>query len=294
MGRLGKPAPVSHAVSAFAAAVFIVGGVVVAYQLVVGLDLVTGREVHAGDRLTEEWREKGHNGGRTLACQACYEGADLPGGSQTVALVPKGRDGGARQRHFAHPPGMAPPAGRPSPESLWHAEGKLALRGWAANQGFTAWVEAWTSDGRRRSDVDVLIPGGRRLAIELQRGEMSDAEWIARHQDYAQAGITDLWLWHPDTRVPLVVFRHGQPGWRFDLEARKTGQIYARPGRAAARTLPQQAPCQAVHWPPCPADELAVAWMPLGSVRLTPLGIEPSPETVGELEQLAALVDREL
>jgi hypothetical protein len=33
---------------------------VTADMLVVGLDLVTGREVHAGDRRTEEWR-KGHN-----------------------------------------------------------------------------------------------------------------------------------------------------------------------------------------------------------------------------------------
>jgi Competence protein CoiA-like family len=89
---------------------------------------------------------------------------------QVLALVPKGRDGGARQRHFAHPPGMAPPAGRHSPESLWHAEGKQALRGWAADQGFMARVEAWTFDGRRRSDVEVRMPGGRRLAIELQLG----------------------------------------------------------------------------------------------------------------------------
>jgi hypothetical protein len=274
--------------------VLIVGGVVVADLLVVGLDLVTGREVHAGDRRTEEWREKGHNGDRTLVCQACYEGADLPDGPQAIALVPKGRDGESRQQHFSHPPGMAPAGGRHSPESLWHAEGKLALRRWAADQGFRARVEAWTADGRRRSDVEVLMPGGRRLAIELQRGEMSDAEWIARHEDYARAGITDLWLWHPDTRVPLVVFRHGQPGWRFDLEARKLGLIHARPGRAAAWTLPQQARCQAVHWPPCPADELALVWMPLGSARLTLLGIEPSAGTVDELERLAALVDREL
>ena len=80
--------------------------------LVVGLDLVTGLEVHAGDRRTEEWRKKGHNGDRTLVCLACYEGADLPGGPRVVALVPKGREGGARQQHFAHPPGMAPPGGQ--------------------------------------------------------------------------------------------------------------------------------------------------------------------------------------
>jgi hypothetical protein len=40
--------------------VLVVGGVVVADVLVVGLDLVTGLEVHAGDRETREWRKKGH------------------------------------------------------------------------------------------------------------------------------------------------------------------------------------------------------------------------------------------
>jgi len=66
---------------------------VAADLLVVGLDLVTGREVHAGDRRTEEWRKKGHNGDRTLVCLACYEGADLAGGPRTIALGPQGRGG---------------------------------------------------------------------------------------------------------------------------------------------------------------------------------------------------------
>jgi hypothetical protein len=192
--------------------------------LVVGLDLVTGREVHAGDGRTEEWRKKGHNGDRTLVCLACYEGADLPGALRTVALVLKGREGGARQQHFAHPPGMVPSGGRHSPESLWHAEGKQATRGWAEAQGFTARVEARTADGRRRSDVEVILPGAHRLAIELQRGELSDAAWIARHEDYARAGITHLWLYHLDTSVPglcsgiasqdgVSTWARGRSGW---------------------------------------------------------------------------------
>jgi len=267
---------------------------VAADLLVVGLDLVTGREVHAGDRRTEKWYEKGHNGDRTLVCLACYEGADLPDGPRTVALVPKGREGGARRQHFAHPPGMAPPGGQHSPESLWHAEGKQAIREWAEAQGFTAWVEARTADGRRRSDVEVILPGGHRLAVELQRGELSDAEWIARHEDYARAGITDLWLYHPDTRVPRVIFRHGQPGWRFDLGARTLGLVHAQPSPADARTSPRPAQCRAVHWPPCPADQLATQWMPLASARLTPDGIKPSAQTTAELGRLAAIAAREL
>ena len=140
----------------------------VADVLVVGLDLVTGLDVHAEDRKTLEWRKKGHNGDQTLVCLACYQGADLPDGPRVVALVPKGKEGGARCRHFAHPPGMAPPPGRHNPESLEHARGKQALRGWAMDQGFPARVEARTADGRRRSDVGVILPGGARVAIELQ------------------------------------------------------------------------------------------------------------------------------
>ena len=267
---------------------------VAADLLVVGLDLVTGREVHAGDRRTEEWRKKGHNGDRTLVCLACYEGADLAGGPRTIALVPKGREGGARQQHFAHPPGMVPPGGRHSRESLWHAESKQAIREWAEAQGFTARVEAWTPDGRRRSDVEVILPGGQRLAIELQRGELSDAEWIARHEDYTGAGITDLWLYHPDTRVPRVVFRYRQPGWRFDLKTGAIGLIHAQPSPADAWTSPHPTQCRAVHWPPCPADQLATKWRPLASWRLGHDGIQPSARTTAELDRLAAAADQKL
>jgi competence CoiA-like predicted nuclease len=80
---------------------------------------------------------------------------------------------------------MVPPGGQHSPESLWHAESKQAIREWAETRGLTARVEARTADGRRRSDVEVVMPAGHRLAIELQRVEISDAEWIARHEDYA-------------------------------------------------------------------------------------------------------------
>ena len=266
----------------------------VADVLVVGLDLATGLEVHAEDRKTWKWRKKGHNGDQSLVCLACYEGADLPDGPQLVALVPKGKEGGTRCRHFAHPPGMAPPRGRHNPESLEHAHGKQALRGWAMDQGFTARVEARTADGRRRSDVEVILPGGARVAIELQCSEITDAEWLDRHEDYVRAGITDVWLWGPGVWIPRVVFRSGQPGWRFDPEARKIALIYARPDPAvvaAASTAPE---CVIVHSPPCPGDRLGFLPMPLSSARLRPDGIVPSAEATAELARLAAGVGREL
>jgi Competence protein CoiA-like family len=267
---------------------------VVADLLVVGLDLATGLEVHAEDRKTWEWRKKGHNGDQTLVCLACYQGADLPDGPQVVALVPKGKEDGARCRHFAHPPGMAPPRGRHNPESLEHARGKQVLRGWAMDQGFPARVEAWTTEGRRRSDAEVILPGGARVAIELQCSEITDAEWLDRHEDYVRAGITDVWLWGPGIWIPRVVFRYSQPGWRFDLEAGKLALIYAHPDPAvvtAASTAPE---CAIVHSPPCPGDRLGFLPMPLASARLGPDGIEPPAEATAELARLAAGVAREL
>jgi hypothetical protein len=267
---------------------------VVADLLVVGLDLVTGLEVHAEDRETWEWRKKGHNGDQTLVCLACYQGAELPDGPRVVALVPKGRKCGARCRHFAHPPGMAPPGGRHNPESLEHAHGKQVLRGWAMDQGCTARVEAWAADGRRRSDVEVILPGGARVAIELQCSEITDAEWLDRHEDYVRAGITDVWLWGPGIWIPRVVFRYGQPGWRFDLEAGRIGLIYAHPDPAAVTAASTAPECAIVHAPPCPGDRLGLLRMPLASARLRPDGIEPSAETTAELTRLAAAVGREL
>jgi Competence protein CoiA-like family len=274
--------------------VLIVGGAVVADLLVVGLDLVTGLEVHAEDRQTQEWRKKGHNGDQTLVCLACYRGADLPGGPQVVALVPKGRIGGARCRHFAHPPGMAPPGGRHNPESLDHSNGKQALRGWAANQGFAARVEVWTADGRRRSDVEVIMSGGVRVAIELQCSKIIDAEWAARHEDYVRAGITDLWLWDRRIEVPRVVFQYDQPGWRFDLETGELGLHYAHPDPAAVRAASEPRECGLVHSPPGPEDRLATLWMPLESARLTWHGIELPAEVTAELARLAEDAGRAL
>jgi len=262
--------------------------------LVIGLDLATGLEVHAEDRKTLEWRKKGHNGDQTLVCLACYQGADLPDGPRVVALVPKGKEEGACCQHFAHPPGMAPPGGRHNPESLEHAHGKQALRRWAIEQGFTARVEARTADGRRRSDVEVILPGSARVAIELQCSEITDAEWLDRHEDYVRAGITDVWLWGPGVWIPRVVFRFGQPGWRFDLESRKIALVYARPDPAVVAAAATEPECTIVHLPPCPGDRLGLWWMPLASARLSPDGIEPPAEATAGLNRLAADVAREL
>ena len=98
----------------------------------------------------------------------------------------------------------------------------------------------------------------------------------------------------PDTRVPRVIFRHRQPGWRFDLGARTLGLVHAQPNPADAWKSPHPTQCRAVHWPPGPADQLATKWMPLALARLTPDGIKPSVQTTAELDRLAAIAASEL
>ena len=256
--------------------------------LVTGLDLGTGLEVHAGDRQSWEWHSKGHNGDRTLVCLQCYASADVPGGPRVVALVPKGRRGGRRRQHFAHPPGMAPPGGRHGREGAWHAEGKQRMRRWAETRGARARVEAWTPDRRRRSDVAVTLPDCRRVAIEVELGAVSDAEWLARHRDYARAGIADVWLWHEATWVPRVLFDAGQPGWILDLGNDRLGLLHAQPCPVTGASQPDPPGCGQVHWPPCCGDQLDTVWMPLASVQLTPGGISPLPTAAAEIARRAA------
>jgi hypothetical protein len=185
--------------------------------LVVGLDLASGREVTVVDELdVPRWRRRGYGGDGTLVCLHCYDGSE--GNRRLVPLVARGRVAGLRRAHFAHPPGMAPGPGEHHPESLWHGVGKQRLAAWARRQpGVSgAVVEAWTVDGRRRSDVRVCFDDGREVAFELQYNSMSDAQWLGRHADYQRLGIVDVWLWHLRVGVPGIVHHHGLPGWLLD------------------------------------------------------------------------------
>lgn len=256
-----------------------------------GLDLSTGRVVQADEREVWEWHEKGHNGDGTLVCLECYHGADTPDGARRlVPLVPRGRIGGVRQRHFAHPPGMAPVGGH-SPETAWHWEVKHRLCEWADKAGASARVEARTAGGKRRSDVAVTFPGGARMAIEVQLGRITDTQLLARRADYAHEDIALVWMWESERRIPHVLFRFGEPGWVFDPSTDRMGLACGRahaswpPGGTAERH-------QSAHWPPCLGDDLEVRWMPLASVRLTESGFLPSREVTARLEEEAAAAAR--
>jgi hypothetical protein len=263
----------------------------VAELYVPGLDLSTGLAVDAGDREVWEWRRKGHSGDGTLVCLECYQGADRRGGPLAVPLVPRGRVGGARQPHFAHPPGMAPPGGHRNRESAWHWEAKHRLARWAITRGAVARVEARTADGRRRSDVSITLPGGRLLAVEVQHSPVTDAEVLARREDYLRGGITVVWVWHG--RPPHVLYRFGEPGWVYDLAQDQIGLVCggphpARPGddQDGGRTL-------GPHWPPCPGDATSIRWMPLADLRLSARGLQASRQVLTHLEEEASEAARQ-
>lgn len=184
--------------------------------LVMGLDLATGRQVHIDERPITVWKTKDLTGSRSLVCLYCYHGTDLPE-PRVVPLVAKGRLGGRRRAHFAHPPGCAPATGH-HPETQWHLQAKTELPCWARRQSEVgeAWVEVWTPDRQRRSDVSLTLTNGRRIAIEVQRAPLTDFQWLQRHHDYRANGIADVWLWHPAIGVPTVALAAGLMGWLLD------------------------------------------------------------------------------
>ena len=148
-------------------------------------------------------------------------------------------------------------------------------------------MEAWTADGRRRSDVAVTFPGGARLAIEVQLGKITDSELLARREDYTRAGIALAWVWHQDMPIPRVLFRFGEPGWVFDPATDRMGLACGRahPACSSGGTTARD---RSPHWPPCPGDDIEVRWMPLAGVRLTEAGFLPSPEVAARLLEEAA------
>jgi len=231
--------------------------------LVAGLDLTTGHEVHVDDEAIEHWHRKGSQGDGTLVCLLCHEGWDRVE-PLTIPLVVKGRIGGERRPHFAHPAGLAPLGGH-GPESRWHAEAKQRIARWArALPSVTeAVVECWTQDRARRSDVQVMLQSGERLAIELQRQMLTDQAWRERHRDYVRAGIVDVWLWHPGTGVPHVVYAEDRAGWTFDLQSDAVGVMVGLPIDG-----------DGLRWPPAPGDSIRQIVQPLDQLGLCANGID--------------------
>lgn len=96
--------------------------------LVVGYDLDAESEVHIGDRALPEWHAIGYKGTRRLVCYLCWRGVDAVPGTE-VALVPRGRLGGTKRAHFAHPPRAGVHGSRAARETIWHLGMKHRLVG---------------------------------------------------------------------------------------------------------------------------------------------------------------------
>jgi hypothetical protein len=249
--------------------------------LVVGLDLETGREVHlSSDTDRDYWHARGYSGRRTLVCVLCYTGIDAEPGTR-VPLIVRGRIGGLRRPHFAHPPGQAPVGGH-HPESVWHLSGKAVLAAWARRQPgvVDVTVECCTPDRARRSDVRVRFNDGRQVALEVQATSLTDREWSARHADYQRQGITDVWLWRPGTRPHWVVVDHGQSLWELDPDKERTylllGVAHDRP---SCWWTGEDLHLYAQHEPPCVGDTLLRRELALTTIGLTAGGLV-TPDSV--------------
>lgn len=130
--------------------------------------------------------------------------------------------------HFAQVPGER--SCDHEAETVDHREAKLALlealrrtlsggpRGWLVQ------AERPLTDSRRRPDVLAEhTASGIRVAFEVQYADLSEEEWRKRHEDYAAAGVRDVWL--------LGHHREGRRDVLASVLAREDGQRLAYLGR---------------------------------------------------------------
>ncbi|WP_157172505.1 competence protein CoiA family protein [Nocardia pneumoniae] len=248
----------------------------------VALDTLRHRYVCAptdpGDLRLEDLRAHGYTGDRTLVCALCYAGVGAPPGT-VVPMVVKGRVGGVRRPHFAHPAGRGPVGGAHDPESVWHLISKTVLAEWSRTQPGVIDVrtEVWLPNRERRCDVQVVFADGNRVVLEAQRSPVTDADWSRRHRDYVDNGVVDAWLWHPDSPLPWVVLAdtdHPQQMWLFDpWEPEITllvGAPHTRPHPAAGPAVVDRVE----HLPPCIGDDLRPYRFALHDIALTPAGVQ--------------------
>lgn len=248
-------------------------------QLTVALDLSCGQYVCAptdpADPQIHDFRSKSLTGDRSLVCAACFieRGDEVP-------VVVRARLGGQRRPHFAHPAGLAPVGGRHHPETLWHLTGKAVLAEWARSQPgvIEADTEVWLPDRERRADVRVLFADRREVALEVQAGPLTDAEWSQRHHDYRRNGVVDVWFWHPASRPHWIVLSDPdsrQHLWTLDPAQRAASVMIGAPHRTLWPKPPgdDNATHRVPHLPPCLYDELVAHPCRLDDLTLTPHGL---------------------
>lgn len=151
-----------------------------------------------------EARERRGWAKRELRCM--FE--DCPAPDLTTVSRANRRDG------FTHGAG----AGKHSPESVNHRQGKAVVAAWlnATYPEATVIVE-YATDTQRSNVADVMLlhPGKPRVAFEVQCAPLSVEAWRERHESYARQGIIDVWLWG-HTRVRKSPGRHADGPYRLD------------------------------------------------------------------------------
>ena len=241
--------------------------------MVVGYDLATQQPIHitAGNR--EDCRPRGYTGTQEIICWHCWYGDGIPAGTK-VPLVVRGRDGSVVRSHFAHPKGMAPPGGH-GPETVWHLDTKAVIAAWARQQPGVARVEVEhvLADWSRRADVMVTFESGQLVAIEAQFSRHTDGEWLARHADYARAGVVDVWIWANHWWAD-VARRAEKPVWMFDPAGQKLRTQVAEPHEHRGATA-QARDVYRMHWPACPGDATRWPTFSLEDCTLDVDGIHP-------------------
>ncbi|PXX60404.1 competence protein CoiA-like protein [Nocardia tenerifensis] len=260
-------------------------------NLTVALDLARHEYLCAptdpADPRMAEVRAKSYAGDQTLVCALCYAGIGAPPASRAAAVV-KGRVGGARRPHFAHPPGQGPAGGQHDPDSEWHLMSKMSLAAWARTQPGVVDVgtEVWLPNRRRRADVRVRFDDGSQVGLEAQGYRMPDADWIRRHRDYAREGVVDVWLWHPQSPTAWIVLGSAEPAqqlWTLDPWKEVVTVMVGAPHRHQFGASDHDIDMRVQHLPPCVGDELVAHQYPLTQLELTPHGISIPAELQSQL-----------
>jgi hypothetical protein len=119
--------------------------------------------------------------------QCFVPGCEAP---QIVAVAPA-----KKRHHFRHL--RRPNDAVHSPESVAHLQGKAAVAAWlrAACIG-TVTVEG-ALDTQRSAIADIMLelPGGSRVAFEVQYASITVAELDKRRSRYRDQQVRDVWLW---------------------------------------------------------------------------------------------------
>ncbi|MGV9928346.1 competence protein CoiA family protein [Nocardia rhamnosiphila] len=154
------------------------------------------------------------------------------------------------------------------------------LAQWARSQPgvIEADTEVWLPDRERRADVRVVFADGREVALEVQAGPLTDAEWSQRHHDYRRNCVVDVWFWHPTSRPHWIVLSDPdsrQHLWTLDPAQRATSVMIGAPHRTLWPEPPTEdhATHRVPHLPRCLYDELVAHPCRLDDLTLTPHGL---------------------